>query len=391
MGDLSAVGEREGLSTISREDQQYVRIVSYGFRGPAKLAQRTHESFMMSVTVPAGSVVGDAGFDWGYVDDSDRGLWLVFGVGVILVVLAVAMVFDSVWAAAMVLLSIPLALAGVMAAFWIAKTPFTREAAVGVILVVGLAVHQGILLVDAALERRRARAARGGRATLRARDVTDAALERAAMIVLVTLSTLASLIPRHRYRHRKPLRRDRAGDGGWHGGGNRGGDARAAGDADGTTDERRGVGIGTQRVALGLGCTAGLRLRRRTPGAPSASAMRSSERPESRSAAPPGRGSTTSRVRECVRARQAGGGEPADMGIQATSSAPRVRRRSEFCEVVGYPRHPGRLLLRPLPITQRYLPNENWCRPRGQPRYLSPEPSTTDPCTAPHGTWSDRP
>ncbi|MEJ7811852.1 MAG: efflux RND transporter permease subunit [Gemmatimonadaceae bacterium] len=195
VGDLSAVGEREGLSTISREDQQYVRIVSYGFRGPAKLAQRTHESFMMSVTVPAGSVVGDAGFDWGYVDDSDRGLWLVFGVGVILVVLAVAMVFDSVWAAAMVLLSIPLALAGVMAAFWIAKTPFTREAAVGVILVVGLAVHQGILLVDAALERRRARAARGGRATLRARDVTDAALERAAMIVLVTLSTLASLIP----------------------------------------------------------------------------------------------------------------------------------------------------------------------------------------------------
>ena len=42
-----------------------------------------------------------------------------------------------------------------IAAFWAAKAGFTREAAVGVILVVGLAVNQAILLIDAALERRR--------------------------------------------------------------------------------------------------------------------------------------------------------------------------------------------------------------------------------------------
>ena len=65
---------------------------------------------------------------------------------------SVALVFDSVWGAAQVFLSLPLAIGGVVAAFWLLKTAFTREAAVGVILVIGLAVNQAILLADAALE-----------------------------------------------------------------------------------------------------------------------------------------------------------------------------------------------------------------------------------------------
>ena len=171
--------------------------MSYEFRGPPKLAERTHKAFMASITVPAGYWVGDDEFAWG-ADDSGKGLWLVFGIGVVLVILSVAMVFDSVWASAMVFLSLPLALAGVIAAFWIAKASFSREAAVGVILVVGLSVNQAILLVDAALEKRRARMARdgeGGKPALDVADVVSAAEDRSGMIVLVTLTTIASLIP----------------------------------------------------------------------------------------------------------------------------------------------------------------------------------------------------
>jgi multidrug efflux pump subunit AcrB len=144
--------------------------------------------------------VSDEKFTW-EVDESAKGLWLVFAAGVILVILAVAMVFDSVWAAAMVFLSLPLCLAGVAAVFWITKTSFSREAAVGVILVVGLAVHQAILLVDAALEKRRSGGQAEERSVDRAThrlsidDVLAAASDRAGMIILVTLTTLASLIP----------------------------------------------------------------------------------------------------------------------------------------------------------------------------------------------------
>ena len=142
IGDVATVAELEGLATIQREDQQYLRVLSYDFRGPQKLADRTHTAFMDAVSVPAGYTVDDDRFEWGQ-DDSTKGLWLVFGLGVILVLLAVALVFDSWWASAMVFLSLPLALGGVVAAFWATGTAFTREAAVGVILVVGLAVESG--------------------------------------------------------------------------------------------------------------------------------------------------------------------------------------------------------------------------------------------------------
>jgi multidrug efflux pump subunit AcrB len=193
--DLARVDEREGLSMISREDQQYVRIVSYDFRGPARLAQRTHDAFMKSITVPPGYSVDDDRFAW-QEDDSGRLLWLVFGAGLVLVILAVALVFNSAWAALVVFLSLPIAMGGVAAIFWATGTPFGREAAVGLILVIGLAVNQTILLVDAALQRRAGGQAEG-RAVRRLtpRDILFAAHDRAGMVVMVTLVTMASLIP----------------------------------------------------------------------------------------------------------------------------------------------------------------------------------------------------
>jgi HAE1 family hydrophobic/amphiphilic exporter-1 len=94
----------------------------------------------------------------------------------------------------MVFLSLPLCLAGVAGIFWATSTSFSREAAVGVILVVGLAVNQAILLVDAALEKKRAGGGRAHRA-LTVDDVLHSASDRSGMIMLVTLTTLGSLIP----------------------------------------------------------------------------------------------------------------------------------------------------------------------------------------------------
>ncbi len=189
IGDVSTVSEVEGLATIEREDQQYVRVLTYDFRGPQKLADKTHKAFMESISVPAGYTVADDDGRWA-PDESSKGLYLVLAAGVVLVLLAVAMVFDSVWAAAMVFLSLPMALGGVVAAFWITETAFTREAAVGVILVIGLAVNQAIMLIDAVLAMSR----RAGR-PINGADVVRATRDRSTMIVLVTLTTLASLIP----------------------------------------------------------------------------------------------------------------------------------------------------------------------------------------------------
>ena len=194
IGTVANISERELLSAIDREDQQYMRTVAYEFRGPNRLAQRTHDAFMKSITSPPGYKVEEAGFGFFTPDDSEKGLWLVFAIGIILVILAVALVFDSIWATSIIFLSLPIALGGVILAFWVMKAAFTREAAVGVILVIGLAVHQAILVTDAGLQRRRNRALRG-KPGLGRTEALRAAMDRAGMVILITLTSMASLIP----------------------------------------------------------------------------------------------------------------------------------------------------------------------------------------------------
>jgi multidrug efflux pump subunit AcrB len=195
IGAVSSVSERDLLSAIDREDQQYMRTVAYEFRGPNRLAQRTHDAFMKSVSTPPGYKVEESGFGFFTPDNSEKGLWLVFAIGVILVILAVALVFDSIWATSIIFLSLPIALGGVILAFWVMKAAFTREAAVGVILVIGLAVHQAILVTDAGLQRRKARAARGTSVGLGRTEALRSAMDRAGMVILITLTSMASLIP----------------------------------------------------------------------------------------------------------------------------------------------------------------------------------------------------
>lgn len=195
IGAVSMVSERDLLSAIDREDQQYMRTVAYEFRGPNRLAQRTHDAFMTSIAPPPGYKVEEAGFGFFVPDDSEKGLWLVFAIGVTLVILAVALVFDSIWATSIIFLSLPIALGGVIFAFWVMDAAFTREAAVGVILVIGLAVNQAILVTDAGLARRRRRETMAGAIGLGRKEALRAALDRAGMVILVTLTSMASLIP----------------------------------------------------------------------------------------------------------------------------------------------------------------------------------------------------
>lgn len=195
IGDVARVEEREALTQVVREDQQYLRQVAYDFRGPPKLARRTHDAFVRTLAAPPGYAITDVTSGTAYEEDqSERGLWLVFGVGVVLVVLAVALVFDSLWAAWQLFLVLPLALGGVAAAFWGLGVPFTREAAVGVILVIGVAINQAILLVDEALALRRPQVGAPDQ-PLTAAQVVRAARRRSGMITVVTGASLASLLP----------------------------------------------------------------------------------------------------------------------------------------------------------------------------------------------------
>jgi multidrug efflux pump subunit AcrB len=188
VGGLARVGERQVLGDIVRENQQYRRILTYEFRGPQKLGDRVYKSVLASAAPPPGYALVEGRFWGGPEDDSSKALWLVFGIGVALVLIATATVYDSVWVTVMVLLGLPLAFAGVAGAFLVSDAAFTREAAVGVILVVGLAVNQVVVLADFVRRRRRSGVPRVAAALGGAR-------EAAGVVLLTGVATIASLVP----------------------------------------------------------------------------------------------------------------------------------------------------------------------------------------------------
>jgi HAE1 family hydrophobic/amphiphilic exporter-1 len=188
LGDVGTVQEREVLSRIERENQQYQRYVSYEFRGPSKLGDRTRDAVIAATQLPDGySIEGDE--EWRWDEDEQRQIWIVLAISLILIYMVTAALFESVVQPFVVLLTVPMALVGVFLIFYFTEASFTREAWIGVITMGGIVVNNAILLVDHVNQRRR----RDGMAL---RDAAvQGTLERVRPILMTSFTTIFGLLP----------------------------------------------------------------------------------------------------------------------------------------------------------------------------------------------------
>ncbi|HEX2209771.1 MAG TPA: efflux RND transporter permease subunit [Longimicrobium sp.] len=188
LADVARVGEREVLSRIVREDQQYQRRVSYEFRGPNKLGDKVHEAVMKTTRVPPGyTLVGRE--EWKWSDDERRQIYGVLAVSLILVFMVTAALFESLRQPLCVLLTVPMALIGVFLTFFFTGASFTREAFIGVIMMGGVVTNNATLLVDHVNQLRRA----GGLPLYDA--VLRGTLERVRPILMTSAVTILGLLP----------------------------------------------------------------------------------------------------------------------------------------------------------------------------------------------------
>jgi HAE1 family hydrophobic/amphiphilic exporter-1 len=147
LADVATVRERESLSRILREDQQYQRTVTYEFRGPAKLGDRVHASVIKSTALPPGyTLVGKEKWKWS--DDEKTQIYGMLAFSLVLVFMVTAALFESVRQPLCVLLTVPMAMIGVFLVFFFTGASFTREAFIGVIMMGGVVVNNSMLLVD---------------------------------------------------------------------------------------------------------------------------------------------------------------------------------------------------------------------------------------------------
>jgi HAE1 family hydrophobic/amphiphilic exporter-1 len=123
------------------------------------------------------------------LEQSQKDFIFMLLTGVLMIYIVMAAIFESYWVPFTIIVTNPLMLVGIVFALAITNLPFDELAAFGVILLNGLAVNNGIVLMDTALRYRKDHNYR------RLRAVFQAADQRLRPIVMTFLTTTLGLLP----------------------------------------------------------------------------------------------------------------------------------------------------------------------------------------------------
>ena len=145
---VADIQEKEGPVQIERLTQQrYVKVTSnlngVSLGDGAKIAEQIIDDLEtpQGVTVSLGGQVEDQG-------DTFSSLTVIFIIGLLLVFMVMAAQFESLLDPFIILFAIPFTLVGVILAFLITGTTLSVVTFIGLIMLVGIVVNNGIVLVD---------------------------------------------------------------------------------------------------------------------------------------------------------------------------------------------------------------------------------------------------
>jgi multidrug efflux pump subunit AcrB len=189
LASLGLLADTAAISELTRENlRPYVAVTGAVDVTRSSLGQvmTTIRSRLAGTPLPAGSSLEYGGMQAGQ-RDSFRQLLLVFALAAGLVLLVMVIHFGNFRAPVLILLGSLLGLPGAVAALALSGTPFNVSSFMGLILLVGLVVKNGIILYDAA---RWHEVAGGPAAALLA-----AGQVRLRPILMTTLCTLTGLLP----------------------------------------------------------------------------------------------------------------------------------------------------------------------------------------------------
>jgi multidrug efflux pump len=146
--------------------------------------------FMQDVaaeTLPVEATLGFSGQSQVFLETSG-GIFIVFAFALLIVFLVLAAQFESFVHPLIILLSVPLAVAGALLSLWLTGLSLNVYSQIGIILLIGLMAKNGILMVEFANQLRD-----------HGRSVREAILEGAALrlrpILMTVISTILGALP----------------------------------------------------------------------------------------------------------------------------------------------------------------------------------------------------
>ena len=146
--DVIKFEENKVLSSIRRENQQYIRYVSFDYKGPFQYGNEFVESSISKIKLPAGYTIKQRQFMFRFSQEEEIQIWAILLLAVILIFMITSSLFESLKNPFIIILTIPFSLIGTIVLFYLGDFVMDRGAYAGMLLLIGLSVNNSIILVD---------------------------------------------------------------------------------------------------------------------------------------------------------------------------------------------------------------------------------------------------
>ena len=148
LGDLVKFQRGRGPSEIKRVSQERtVQVYAKIYERALKDVVRDVQAMLERTRIPDRYSVKIAG-ESEEIQESFKSLQFAFTLAVVLVYMIMAAQFESLWQPFIIMFCLPLSLIGVALALWVTRTPISVVVILGIILLGGIVVSNGIILID---------------------------------------------------------------------------------------------------------------------------------------------------------------------------------------------------------------------------------------------------
>lgn len=140
--------EKKVLSSINREDQQYIRYVAFDYKGPYKYGKEFIDNSIDKILVPEGYSITPRDYFFMFGEKDEIDILKILLIAAVLIFMVSSSLFESIKKPFLILIAVPFALIGAVFIFFLTENNIDRGAYAGMLLLIGLSVNNSIILVD---------------------------------------------------------------------------------------------------------------------------------------------------------------------------------------------------------------------------------------------------
>ena len=183
--DLMNFKKEKILPAINRENQQYVRYITFDFRGPYKYGIEFTKASLKKMIIPEGYSMKINRFNFLFGQKEEIEVWKILLMSMILIFMITASLFESLKKPSLIFIAIPFAIVGTLFLFYFGDYNLDRGAYAGILLLIGLSVNNSIILIDYLSKSNH----------LSFNKIIEKSFTRLRPIFSTTFTTIAALIP----------------------------------------------------------------------------------------------------------------------------------------------------------------------------------------------------